>query len=160
MSNTRSRSIEEPLIDPLLISKLRLKWKFFTGDDTTATPAVADGVVYFPSWNGYLYAVNAFSGALIWKQRLGELTGLTPTGVVVNVTVSRATPVIAGHLLIVGIYGPAVVVAVNRFNAALVWSTVLDLRPRSQITASGTPYLGLVIHSFILMLYHCENDCC
>ncbi|XP_034693551.1 polyvinylalcohol dehydrogenase-like [Vitis riparia] len=142
LSNSRSRSIEEPLINPLLISKLRLKWKFFTGDDTTATPAVAHGVVYFPSWNGYLYAVNAFSGALVWRQHLGELTGLSPAGVVVNVTVSRTAPVIAGHLLIIGIYGPAVVVAINRFSGALVWSTVLDTRPRSQITTSGTPYLG------------------
>lgn len=153
MSNTRSRSIEEPFINPRVISELRLKWKFFTGDDTTATPAVADGVVYFPSWNGYLYAVNAFSGDLVWKQHLGELTGLTPAGVVVNVTVSRATPVVAGHLLIVGIYGPAVVVAVNRFNGgSLVWSTVLDPRPTSQITASGTPYLGLVIRYFFVFM--------
>ncbi|KAL6350462.1 hypothetical protein AAG906_019109 [Vitis piasezkii] len=141
LSNSRSRSIEEPLINPLLISKLRLKWKFFTGDDTTATPAVAHGVVYFPSWNGYLYAVNAFSGALVWRQHLGELTGLSPAGVVVNVTVSRTTPVIAGHLLIIGIYGPAVVVAINRFSGALVWSTVLDTRPRSQITTGF--YVGV-----------------
>ena len=38
------------------------------------------GVVYFPSWNGYLYAVNAFTGASIWKQNLGELTGLKCNG--------------------------------------------------------------------------------
>ncbi|KAA8533005.1 hypothetical protein F0562_032878 [Nyssa sinensis] len=76
----RRYSIEELLINPLTVRNLRLKWKFFAGKDISATPAVANGVVYFPSWNGYLYAVNAFNGALIWKQKLGELTGLSGTG--------------------------------------------------------------------------------
>ncbi|CAK9172193.1 unnamed protein product [Ilex paraguariensis] len=66
--------------------------------DISATPAVANGAVYFPSWNGYLYAVNAFNGTLIWKQNVGELTGLPGTGTVVNVSVSRATPTVAGNL--------------------------------------------------------------
>lgn len=69
---------------------MRLRWSFFAGKDISATPAVADGRVYFPSWNGYLYAVNAFTGRLIWQPNLGALTGLEGTGVVVNVTVSRS----------------------------------------------------------------------
>ncbi|XP_034693526.1 polyvinylalcohol dehydrogenase-like [Vitis riparia] len=73
---------------------------------------------------------------------LGELTGLSPTGIVVNVTVSRTTPAVADDLIVIGIYGPAVVVAVNRLKGTLVWSTVLDPHPRSQITMSGTPYSG------------------
>ncbi|KAH0991472.1 hypothetical protein GBA52_002955 [Prunus armeniaca] len=114
----------------------------FSGKDISATPAVADGRVYFPSWNGYLYAVDAFTGRLIWQQNLGALTGLNGTGVVVNVTVSRSTPTIAGNLLIVGIYGPALVIAVDRSNGRLVWSTQLDPRPRVLITMSGTVHLG------------------
>ena len=141
----------------MLISKLQLKWKFFTGDDTTATPAVADGVVYFPSWNGYLYAVNAFNGALVWRRHLGELTGLSPTGIVVNVTVSRTTPAVADDLIVIGIYGPAVVVAVNRLKGTLVWSTVLDPHPRSQITMSGTPYSGLVFLFIHAITIHKEK---
>ncbi|OMO82403.1 Quinonprotein alcohol dehydrogenase-like-superfamily [Corchorus olitorius] len=90
----------------------------------------------------YLTEVNAFNGGLIWKQNLSELTGLTGTGVVSNATVSRSTPTVAGDLLIVGIYGPAVVIAVSRLNGRLVWSTKLDPRPRVLITGSGTVYDG------------------
>jgi hypothetical protein len=61
------------------------------------------------------------------------------------VTVSRSTPTIADDLLLVGIYGPAVVIAVARASGRLVWSTQLDPRPRAQITQSGTFYNGLVI---------------
>ncbi|XVF85981.1 hypothetical protein PTKIN_Ptkin17bG0160700 [Pterospermum kingtungense] len=117
-------------LNPLTVRNLALRWTFYAGKDISATPAVANGVVYFPSWNGYLYAVNAFNGALIWQQNLSQLIGLTGTGVVANVTVSRSTPTIDGDLLLVGIYGPAVVIAVSRTNGRLVWSTTLDPRPR------------------------------
>lgn len=140
--NNRRYAYGEVLINPVTVRNLRLRWSFYAGKDISATPAVANGVVYFPSWNGYLYAVNAFNGALIWEQNLSKLTGLSGTGIVVNVTVSRSTPTIAGDLLIVGIYGPAVVVAVSRSNGRLVWSTQLDPRPRSQITMSGSVYMG------------------
>lgn len=140
--NNRRYAYGEVLINPVTVRNLRLRWSFYAGKDISATPAVANGVVYFPSWNGYLYALNAFNGALIWEQNLSKLTGLSGTGIVVNVTVSRSTPTIAGDLLIVGIYGPAVVVAVSRSNGRLVWSTQLDPRPRSQITKSGSVYMG------------------
>lgn len=134
------------LINPRTVQKMSLRWSFFAGRDISATPAVAGGRVYFPSWNGNVYAVDAFTGRLIWQQNLGELTGLNGTGIVsnVNATVSRATPSIAGNLLIVGIYGPAVVIALDRSNGRLVWSTELDPRPRVLITMSGTVHLGLV----------------
>ncbi|XP_048134980.1 polyvinylalcohol dehydrogenase-like [Rhodamnia argentea] len=140
LSNTRGAR-EEMLISPWTVRFLRLRWKFSAGKDISATPATANGVVYFPSWNGYLYAVNAFSGSLIWQQNLSELTGLRGTGTVVNVTVSRSTPTIAGRLLIVSIYGPAVVIAVSRFNGRLIWLTRLDPQPLAVITTSGTAYM-------------------
>ncbi|KAK9283497.1 hypothetical protein L1049_011743 [Liquidambar formosana] len=52
-----------------------------------------------------MYAVNAFNGALVWKQNLSELTGLSGTGIVVNVTLSRSTRSVVGDRLIFGIYG-------------------------------------------------------
>ncbi|PIA27918.1 hypothetical protein AQUCO_07400035v1 [Aquilegia coerulea] len=132
----------ELVINRLSVSRLRLKWSFYAGKDITATPAIFGGKVYFPSWNGHIYAVNALDGSLAWDKNLGELTNLTSTGVVVNVTVSRATPTITGNLLIVGIYGPAVVIALNRFTGDLVWKTQLDNRFRALITMSGTELNG------------------
>ncbi|KAF7112310.1 hypothetical protein RHSIM_RhsimUnG0242500 [Rhododendron simsii] len=134
----------EILINPKTVRNLQLKWKFFAGKDISATPAVANGVVYFPSWNGYLYAVNALNGDLIWKRNLGELTGLSGTGTIVDVCVSRSTPTVAGDRLIIGIYGPAVVIAVTRLAGNLIWSARLDPRPLALITQSGTFYNGAV----------------
>nr|GMD28731.1 polyvinylalcohol dehydrogenase-like [Ipomoea batatas] len=132
----------ERLINPKTVSqRLKLKWKFAAGFDITATPAVADGVVYFPSWNGNLYAVNASTGELVWEQNLEQLTGLQATASSernLNVTVSRSTPAVAGKYLIFGIYGPAVVIAVKRSTGELVWASQLDPRPLAVITASAT----------------------
>ncbi|PON35421.1 PQQ-dependent membrane bound dehydrogenase, glucose/quinate/shikimate-related [Parasponia andersonii] len=135
---------KETKISPATASKLRLKWEFYAGKDITATPAIFNGTLYFPSWNGYLNAVKASDGSLIWKKSLEKLTGLNATGLVANVnwTVSRATPTIAGDLLIVGIYGPAVVIAVKRSTGELVWSTQLSSNVAGVITMSGTYYQG------------------
>jgi outer membrane protein assembly factor BamB len=42
-------------------------WEFNAGDHVNSSPAVADNVVYICSDDGYLYALNAATGALIWK---------------------------------------------------------------------------------------------
>nr|GMD29656.1 polyvinylalcohol dehydrogenase-like [Ipomoea batatas] len=70
-----------------------------------------------------------------------RLTGLQATASSernLNVTVSRSTPAVAGKYLIVGIYGPAVVIAVKRSTGELVWASQLDPRPLAVITASAT----------------------
>ncbi|KAI6676812.1 hypothetical protein NL676_037608 [Syzygium grande] len=90
-------------------------------------PVVADKVVYFPSWNGYLYGPNAFDGSLIWKQNLSELTGLKGTGTIANMTVSRSAPTITGKLLIVPVYGPVVVIAMNQSNGRPVCLVKLNI---------------------------------
>ena len=68
------------------------------------------------------------------------------TGFILNVnsTVSRSTPTVAGNLLVIGIYGPTIVIAVKRSTGKLAWSTRLDNHTRSFITMSGTYYKGLV----------------
>ncbi|XP_019161587.1 PREDICTED: uncharacterized protein LOC109158176 [Ipomoea nil] len=134
----------ENKISPSTVSKLKLKWEFYAGKDISATPAILKGVVYFPSWNGYLYAVNASDGSLLWERNLQKLTGLNATVRTGNVTaiVSRSTPSIVGETLIIGIYGPAVVIGVKRATGDLLWMTLLDRHPAGLITMSGTYYNG------------------
>lgn len=96
----------------------------------------------------------------MWKKNLQKLTGLKGTGFVSNVnwTVARATPTVAagGDLLVVGIYGPAVVIAVKRSTGDLAWKTHLDSLDTSVVTMSGTYYKGLVITIFLALLIFCS----
>ncbi|KAK1362105.1 putative polyvinyl alcohol dehydrogenase (Cytochrome) [Heracleum sosnowskyi] len=138
----RRFAVGELKISPKSVKNLKLRWSFFVGNDISATPAIANGVVYFPSWDGYLYALNAFNGDLVWKQHLGQLTGLPATRTNVNASVSRTTPSVAGDLLLVGIFGPAVMIALERPTGQLVWSATIDSRPLIVITSSGTVHMG------------------
>ena len=44
-----------------------VKWKFPTGGRVVASAVARDGVIYFGSDDGNLYAVDAVSGRQIWK---------------------------------------------------------------------------------------------
>ncbi|MCO5582058.1 hypothetical protein L7F22_035949 [Adiantum nelumboides] len=144
--NTRHAK-HEPLINTSSVAHMSMKWRFITGFDVSATPAIFRGMLYFPSWNGNLHAISAQSGKLVWMRNLTELTGILygdhQRGE--NTTLSRSTPTIAGwhkEMLIVGLYGPAVVIAVTRSNGDLIWQKQIDFAPASVITMSGTYYHG------------------
>ncbi len=49
-----------------------LRWKFKTGDVVHASPALADGVLFFGSWDSYFYAVDATTGNEKWRFHAGE----------------------------------------------------------------------------------------
>ncbi|KAH1234844.1 hypothetical protein GmHk_09G026942 [Glycine max] len=78
----RRYAYKERKINPETAPNLRLKWKFNAGKDITATPAIYNGTLYFPSWNGNIYAVKEGNGSLVSKQDLQNLTGLNATGFV------------------------------------------------------------------------------
>ena len=44
-----------------------VKWSFKTGGPIVTSPAVAGGVVYIGSWDGYLYAIDQATGKEKWK---------------------------------------------------------------------------------------------
>jgi outer membrane protein assembly factor BamB len=56
----------------------REKWRFKTGWEVWSPPAVADGVVYFGSQDGYFYAVDAQAGQEKWKFEVGGLIKCSP----------------------------------------------------------------------------------
>src|SRR5438094_5621549 len=49
-----------------------LYWKFKTSEVVHASPALADGVLFFGSWDSYFYAVDAKTGKEKWRYHAGE----------------------------------------------------------------------------------------
>jgi hypothetical protein len=56
----------------------RVKWKFPTGDRIVSSPVYKDGVIYFGSDDGSVYAVGATDGRQLWKRRTGGPVASTP----------------------------------------------------------------------------------
>src|SRR5215475_7430243 len=69
LQNSRSQSTTG--ISSQNVAQLKTKWVFTTGGDVSATPAVANGIVYFPDMAGNFYAVDAATGNLVWQQKIG-----------------------------------------------------------------------------------------
>ncbi|HXG67664.1 MAG TPA: PQQ-binding-like beta-propeller repeat protein, partial [Blastocatellia bacterium] len=62
----------EKLLTPATVSRLKPKWVFETHADVSSQPTVVNGVVYFGSWDGYQYAVDAKTGQKLWAFEVGE----------------------------------------------------------------------------------------
>jgi polyvinyl alcohol dehydrogenase (cytochrome) len=154
LSNTRHQDDTE--ISPQNVAHLKLKWTFTATNDITATPAVANGVVYFPDFAGNYYAVNARTGALVWQKTVGAWTGITGD-------YARNDPAIyhtqSGDLVILGnqagylakwngsalINGHgASIIAVNAVDGSLKWQTQAEAWPAAAITGSPVVYNGVI----------------
>jgi len=161
LSNTHYAATERQ-ISPASVGRLRVKWVYQTTPDFSASPfpntngdvgvppAVRDGILYFPDWAGYLHAVRASDGSLVWKKFL-PLDYSRPGKFMM---LSRNTPAVAGDRLIIGSEkhyllqtcpqaAPAcipntgaVVAAINRQTGDLLWSTRVDSHPAAKITSS------------------------
>ncbi|CAM6083560.1 unnamed protein product [Calypogeia fissa] len=133
----RREAHDEYRISTSSVSSMSLKWTAYTSYDVSSTPSIdaGCGAVYFSSWDGCLYAVKKDTGALVWK-----LGGASPPNLA-NL-LCRATPTIAGPLLIFGLFNPCYVLALNRSTGALVWWTILESHPFCVFTQSGTYYQG------------------
>ncbi|KAL2644016.1 hypothetical protein R1flu_011603 [Riccia fluitans] len=140
LTNDRWARAEE-LISPTSAGRLAKKWIFTADGDVTASPSIADGVIYFPDWSGSLFAVVEKTRALVWKRNMTALAA-TSLGTGNRTLFSRATPTIDGDRLLVSISGPCAVVALNRFTGDLLWGTVLDPHPYAITTMSGTAFEG------------------
>ena len=58
----------ESILSPNTVGKLVPKWMYDLGSlGINSSPVVANGIVYFGSFDSNLYAVNAATGVLLWK---------------------------------------------------------------------------------------------
>ena len=55
-----------------------VKWAFKTGGPVLSSPAVAEGVIYFGSADGFFYAVDEQSGKEKWKLEAGQPISSSP----------------------------------------------------------------------------------
>jgi outer membrane protein assembly factor BamB len=56
----------------------RVKWKFTTGDRIVSSPVHDQGVIYFGSDDGRVYAIRASDGKQLWQRRTGGPVASSP----------------------------------------------------------------------------------
>ena len=143
LANTRTQP-DESTIGVGNVGRLAPKWIFTAHGDVSATPTVDDGAVYFPDTGGYVNAVNASNGALLWQTHVPSYPGVTNA-------IARNSPAVAGDELILGdnfLFAQssgAHVFAMNRFTGRLLWDTQVESNPAAIITGNPVLYGNEVI---------------
>ena len=134
------------------------------GGDVSATPAVDGRRLYFPASNGTLFAVDRTTGATVWTASIPDLTQIKPANGATGSDYARATPAIAGQVLIIGTQSGkfqtpdfatahpdlagTYVLGLDKNTGALLWKTKVDSHFAAIVTQSAqvdgnTAYVGL-----------------
>ena len=129
-------------INPATVGSLKPKWTLTTSGDVSARAAVAQGIAYFPDWAGNLYAVQAATGTVLWKNDIASTYLDQQAGTVV----SRTSPFLdtATETLYIGTQQGAELLAINAVTGALKWNTQLDSHPLAVDTQSPVVYDGSI----------------
>jgi polyvinyl alcohol dehydrogenase (cytochrome) len=131
--NTRFQANEHKL-SVANVGQLEEKWVFTTGGNVSATPAVDGTTVYVPDWAGNLFAVDRRTGQEKWRASIAAASGVPGDK-------ARATPAIAGNKVILGTQGPfgggGKILAFDKSNGQLLWSTAVETHPAAIITQSA-----------------------
>jgi outer membrane protein assembly factor BamB len=133
LTNSRHQS-DESLIGPQNVAALSAKWAFTlpVGTGTIeSTPAVVDGCVYLLTFAGYLYALNADTGDILWRVRLSGAAG---------------SPTVQGGRIYVNVNSqPRTTVALDQETGGILWRTAWDQQPGAMFFASPVVFNGMVL---------------
>ena len=120
---------DETAVNPTTAPGLHVLWTFPTGGRINAQPIVANGSLYFGSWDGKEYATNS-SGKQLWNASIGGQTancsppdvfGVGSTPSVAEVTINQSSTAV----LFVGGKDPTLQVAslyaLNATDGTTLW---------------------------------------
>ncbi|HVI07290.1 MAG TPA: PQQ-binding-like beta-propeller repeat protein [Candidatus Binatia bacterium] len=123
------RNPYENVLTSSTVPTLDLDWMFAATGAITSSPAVSGGTVYFGSADDYLYAVNATTGALVWKFKTGN-------------SIIDSSPAVVSGTVYVGSTDDYLY-AVNATTGAQVWKFKTGAAINSSpAVINGTVYIG------------------
>lgn len=142
VSGTRAQ-VGETALTHATIGGLRALWTVDVGGAVTGTPIVADGRVYFGSWDKHVYAVDADDGAPAWTfATQGQVDG---------------TVAAVGDSVYVG-DGKGYLYRLDARTGAERWRALLDDEPGAHLYSSplvhdGVVYIGVASDQHSVRLY-------
>ena len=129
VTNDHSSTVET-ILNSTSISTLAPLWTFSASGEVRGTPTVYEGIVYLADKGGFVYALHADTGAILWKVSLPAVAGLAPGAY------SRNSPAIGGPAILLGDETSATIVALSRSTGQFLWKSVLDTKKTVIITSS------------------------
>src|SRR5260370_3169932 len=137
----------ESIVNATSATSLKLHWSIVAGAVISTQAVIANGVVYWGSWDGLEHATD-LNGHPIWSANLGKTTdnnpNCSPSSVGLASTATVATVMIKGALTPVVFVGGgnARFYARNAPSGAVIWQTVLGSSPTHFLWSSPRVYKG------------------
>jgi outer membrane protein assembly factor BamB len=123
----RSFNSSENLLDTGNVGSLDEAWSFQSGGPIDSSPVVVNGVVYFGSEDGDVYAVKASTGALKWSSSTGSAV--------------KTSPAVAGGTVFTGTTNPTTY-ALYAGTGTVRWAAPSALDATAPIVSKGVAYFG------------------
>jgi outer membrane protein assembly factor BamB len=134
----------ETVLSASNVGGLVRRWSTVIGDTIFASPAVVDGRVYVGTLGGQLCALDAETGAVLWRRPVDALPGDTVW----------TSPAVANGVVYFAANRPfAVLYALDAATGATVWtaSPNLSIVIASPTVADGVVYLAYNDHSIVAL---------
>jgi len=146
--NQRTGASSDTTLSTSNAAQLGKLWSYQTGGMIAAQPAVVNGVAYVGSWDGYEYALNAATGALLWKTFVGTTTA-SSTCFPSQMGISSSATVENGVVYVGG--GDAYWYALDATTGAVLWKVYTGDNSAagghynwaSPLIYSGYAYIGI-----------------
>lgn len=100
----------------------KLTWVYHTKGEDMPTPTYVNGKLIFGNGDGHIYALNAQNGTVLWKTSIHSF-----------VSMSSATPVDDGRIIVMGGTHPSRIYAVDSSSGKLLWT----VHPEDIFSSSG-----------------------
>ena len=107
------------ILNPTNTPSLQRLWHFGTGATIATQPIVANGIVYFGSWDGYEYALYATNGTLRWKTFLG-LESPNPSCGMGSLGITSTATYAGAYLFVNG--GTPTLFVLNSSTGKMLWN--------------------------------------
>jgi len=142
------------VITPANAAKLKLAWKFVPGSGGfLSSPTVYNGVIYIGAKNGYFYALNETTGAIIWQRFIGVVPKLTCGRQGFTSTATVAPDPTTGNPTVYVYGATGYLYAMNAANGTDVWPPAVVAIPSttvndyyawsSPLVFNGNIYVGI-----------------
>ncbi len=152
--NARDGASADTSVSASTAPDLTKLWSFPTGGPVASQPAIVNGVAYVGSWDGYEYALNASTGAVIWKTFLGITNGESDCNPQ-TAGVSSAATVLNGVVYVGG--GDSNWYALDAGTGSVLWKV-----PTGDNSAGGGHYnwsSPLIVNGFAYIGVASLGDC-
>lgn len=133
--SNRAYNFREQIVKASTAPRLKTKWIFPVNEMVATTPAVVDGVVYFGSWEGVFYAVEAETGRKVWAFDARALAGDESAWKARGIGIRGGITVHAGRVYFGDTAG--YLIACDAKTGRLIWRRRLENHPHVRIFSAA-----------------------